>query len=578
MMELFNLVPVREAVRDGHWMVPTLNGAPRLEKPPIPVWLPGSLAALFGSDSLWIVRLPSVLMGLISCWATYAIGCLLSKDRKLGLWAALILAANIIFIHQSRLASYDIFSTGFITVGFLGLVGLAEAPSYYNKAQPAQSPNRAERLCRRFAWHWVVLTGLGFGLAVLSKGPVPVATIAIPYAVWLLIFHRHRADIWLNIFIAALISILVFLPWLLAAAAQQPQAWKVWRSEFLQFTAAEGEEYRAVWYYYFGFFGFIFPWCISFIGALALPFLPSQSDPQPTDQEKRGRWLMLIVLVLGLVMLSIPHEKKQRYALQQLPVAALMIAALWQEFSRLRRSDLLGAPAKLLLSAQAVLTIGTGVAAVLLIFLAQLPGSFFEQWAARVPHGMRAGLLAAPDALHSILAVFGIAGWAAIGALIILIGSAAVIAQNRHRFSAAFVAHLLAAWLIMLAIYWTYRVGDGFQTNEYRQTAEAIDHIAGKNPIYSLPKTIPWLNTLYYANRTMPETKPEIIIAQAQKWNGPIFVLARYHDKPADWQQSQTTLEQIAKTTGRHMELADEFNDGLGVQILYRLDLPLSEH
>jgi len=78
---------------------------------------------------------------------------------------------------------------------------------------------------------------------------------------------------------------------------------------------------------------------------------------------------------------------------------------------------------------------------------------------------MRAGMLAAPEALHSILAVFGIAGWAALGTLVILIGTAAAIAQSRRRFSAAFAGHLLAAWLIMLAVYWTYRVGDGFQTN-----------------------------------------------------------------------------------------------------------------
>src|SRR5207245_1651956 len=54
MMELFNLVPVREALRDGHWLVPTLAGAPRLEKPPLPVWLPGGIGAIFGSDSLWL--------------------------------------------------------------------------------------------------------------------------------------------------------------------------------------------------------------------------------------------------------------------------------------------------------------------------------------------------------------------------------------------------------------------------------------------------------------------------------------------------------------------------------------------
>ncbi len=48
------------------------------------------------------------------------------------------------------------------------------------------------------------------------------------------------------------------------------------------------------------------------MGALALPWLPVRSDPRPTAPgNPGGRWLLWIVLVLGIVMLSIPHEKKQ---------------------------------------------------------------------------------------------------------------------------------------------------------------------------------------------------------------------------------------------------------------------------
>ena len=54
MMELFNLVPIREAYRDGHWLIPTLGGMPRLEKPPLPVWIPAALAMVFHSDNLWV--------------------------------------------------------------------------------------------------------------------------------------------------------------------------------------------------------------------------------------------------------------------------------------------------------------------------------------------------------------------------------------------------------------------------------------------------------------------------------------------------------------------------------------------
>ena len=38
-MEERNLVTAREMADDGHWMIPTMNGELRLEKPPLPTWV-----------------------------------------------------------------------------------------------------------------------------------------------------------------------------------------------------------------------------------------------------------------------------------------------------------------------------------------------------------------------------------------------------------------------------------------------------------------------------------------------------------------------------------------------------------
>ena len=38
-MEARNMVTAREMVHDGNWLVPTMNGDLRLEKPPLPTWL-----------------------------------------------------------------------------------------------------------------------------------------------------------------------------------------------------------------------------------------------------------------------------------------------------------------------------------------------------------------------------------------------------------------------------------------------------------------------------------------------------------------------------------------------------------
>lgn len=40
-MEARNIVTAREMVADGNWLVPTMNGELRLEKPPLPTWVGG---------------------------------------------------------------------------------------------------------------------------------------------------------------------------------------------------------------------------------------------------------------------------------------------------------------------------------------------------------------------------------------------------------------------------------------------------------------------------------------------------------------------------------------------------------
>ncbi len=127
MMELFNLNPVREAFRDGHWLMPTLNGEPRLEKPPLPVWIPA--AARHALSLRKPVAPPPPLHShgtahqLRHLW--YRLHPLRKprryppqpRHRQTALLAALLLPAMLMFNRESRLATYDIYATAFLTCG-----------------------------------------------------------------------------------------------------------------------------------------------------------------------------------------------------------------------------------------------------------------------------------------------------------------------------------------------------------------------------------------------------------------------------------------------------------------------------
>ena len=540
MMELFNLVPIREAYRDGHWLIPTLGGMPRMEKPPLPVWIPAALAVLFHTDNLWVVRLPSVLLGLATCWATYAIGCLVSRDRRLGLFAAIALASMVVFIRQARMASYDIYGTAFTTLGFLGLLAAAEYPKRW--------------------WVWSGLGGVALGLAVLSKGPIPPMYVLVPFGLWLLWEHRKNSRCWWGILLALIVSIAVFTPWLVAAAISYHSqyggnAWHIWTRQARRYVTVLPDTR----WYYLAMIAWVFPWTPPLIAGLALPFLPTQSSPPPTAQERRSRWLFWIVLVVGLMLLTIPAQKKQRYALQNFPFAALLLAAVWQEFVRLKKNLELEGPAKFLLAAQSVMFAGAGVLILILIpivMVAHHPSpNHVGHWTA-----MEAASLLQPG-----LAALTPIGWGIIAFGMIGLGVVLWRWEFRRQFDRAFWVYAAAAWVFMLAMNWAYMDGKGYQTSRYSTGTRQMMAAVHGNTIYTLMGDRMWLGVLYYADEILPMKTPDQIVAIAMKNRGSIYVLTR------DEGVFKREVQNIAARTHRHIQIIDRINDGHYIQTLFKL-------
>ena len=62
-MESRNMITSREMVYDGNWMIPTMNGELRLEKPPLPTWI-SAFAEYISPDNLALQR---GMAGLAAC-------------------------------------------------------------------------------------------------------------------------------------------------------------------------------------------------------------------------------------------------------------------------------------------------------------------------------------------------------------------------------------------------------------------------------------------------------------------------------------------------------------------------------
>ena len=63
-MESRNLVTAREMVTTGNWLVPTMNGELRLEKPPLPTWISAVVESV-SPDNIAAQRAVASLFGVM---------------------------------------------------------------------------------------------------------------------------------------------------------------------------------------------------------------------------------------------------------------------------------------------------------------------------------------------------------------------------------------------------------------------------------------------------------------------------------------------------------------------------------
>ena len=72
-MEARNFITAREMIVEGNWLLTTINGEPRYQKPPLPTWLTAFSALIFGLKSIAALRLPAAIMGLFTVMISYAL-------------------------------------------------------------------------------------------------------------------------------------------------------------------------------------------------------------------------------------------------------------------------------------------------------------------------------------------------------------------------------------------------------------------------------------------------------------------------------------------------------------------------
>ncbi len=292
----------REMVVSGDWLIPTLNGIPHFQKPPLLYWATAASIKLLGVNE-WAVRLPSALAALGIVGLTYWMGSLLF-DQRTGLAAALILLSSLEFFALARVLTPDMFMSFWITAAVACMIKYGCGGS------------------RLWSWLFFVAMGLGF----MVKGPMAFIVPIAAALSWQ--FARRRAGTpfrlpWAG---GVVLMLAIGLSWFIALSLQNKELLSYFAGDELvkRFGSKTHGRSKPFWFFLWVLPVGLFPWTFAFFAILWRQFTRWRKGWRPNAAQ----WLLVGWVAIPLVVLSISGSKLPTYVLPLFPALAIALG-LW---------------------------------------------------------------------------------------------------------------------------------------------------------------------------------------------------------------------------------------------------------
>ena len=123
-MEARNFITAREMITDGNWLLTTMNGEARYEKPPLPTWFSAIFGLIFGIKSVVAFRFPTLILITIIGVFTFLLSKKLVNNTSHSLINGLIVITSFYVIGITLEAPWDIYTHGFMLVAIYYLFQL----------------------------------------------------------------------------------------------------------------------------------------------------------------------------------------------------------------------------------------------------------------------------------------------------------------------------------------------------------------------------------------------------------------------------------------------------------------------
>lgn len=310
----------REMMARGNLVSPTLNDAPRHDKPILIYWAQAVSVSALGVSEIGF-RLPSVVFAVLWMLALYRF-CARHTDRRTAQVASLVMALSLAVGFIAKAAISDALLNLFIALSMFGIY------DYFCAARDGKPT-------RRLLFYTYAMLGLGF----LTKGPVAVF---FPLLVSGLFFVSAGAwRTWLRaIFFwpGWLVFLAIVVPWHVAVYLDQGDAF--FRGFYLKHNVNRYsntfEGHGGKWYYYLVVLPFVlmpfFGWLLAIVGKLAVRL---RRAPLGT---MRGEGLferfLLIWFVVVFAFFSFSGTQLPHYLLYGCTPVFILLAAYRPDFQR----------------------------------------------------------------------------------------------------------------------------------------------------------------------------------------------------------------------------------------------------
>lgn len=315
---------VLEIVRGGPELVPTLEGQPRVAKPPLTTWIdalpitrnlvdklntPAPVArSAFYTELAMRLRLMALASTVLMLLAVGELGRTLGGGR-LGLLALLIAASSALVLRFGRYATTDVQLALWVTIANWML---------------------ARAILRGKWFSGFSLAGAALGLAMMSKGPVCLVQTILPAAcflIWRRVGKQNVKGAGRGVVVGLLLFALIGLPWFLWVAVHEPNVWPRWFSEVTRLHATDIEP--RPWFSFLSIVPYVLPWTAYLLAGLAMAALQIRRGKEKSDGRTDGLVLAAMLGVIPLLVMSLAKDKNERYELPMIgPMAVVSAFAL----------------------------------------------------------------------------------------------------------------------------------------------------------------------------------------------------------------------------------------------------------